>query len=88
MMMNNTSSKRTTMRTFVFLMMMLAASTLSMITPTSAQQNDDEKQTMIDHDGTDHYSSRSVRLSSDTTNIGSNERKILIENDYEVTYGT
>ena len=76
------------MRTFVFLMMMLAASTLSMITPTSAQQNDDEKQTMIDHDGTDHYSSRSVRLSSDTTNIGSNERKILIENDYEVTYGT
>ena len=43
---------------------------------------------MIDHGGTDHYSSRSVRLSSDTTNIGSNERKILIENDYEVTYGT
>ena len=77
------------MRTFVFSMMLLAASTLSMITPTSAQQNDfDEKQTMIDHGGTDHYSSRSVRLSSDTTNIGSNERKILIENDYEVTYGT
>ena len=39
-------------------------------------------------DPTDHYSSRSVRLSADTTNIGSNERKILIENDYEVTYGT
>ena len=88
--MMNTSSKRTTMRrTFVFSMMLLAASTLSVITPTSAQQNDfDEKQTMIDHGGTDHYSSRSVRLSSDTTNIGSNERKILIENDYEVTYGT
>ena len=88
MTMMNISSKRTTMRTFVFLMMTLAASTLSIITPTSAQQNDDEKQTMIDHGGTDHYSSRSVRLSSDTTNIGSNERKILIENDYEVTYGT
>ena len=66
-------------------MMILAASTR--LRATSAQQNDGEKQTMTD-ETTDHYSSRSVRLSSDTTNIGSNERKILIENDYEVTYGT
>ena len=84
MMMN--TSKRTTTRTFFFILMMLAASTLSILPPTSAQ-NDGEKQTMTD-DTTDHYSSRSVRLSADTTNIGSNERKILIENDYEVTYGT
>merc|ERR1719238_1432075 len=36
----------------------------------------------------DHYSSPSVRLSADTSNAGSNERNVLIENDYEVTYGT
>ena len=80
------TSKKTTTRTLFFILMMLAASTLSILPPTSAQ-NDGEKQTMTD-DSTDHYSSRSVRLSADTTNIGSNERKILIENDYEVTYGT
>ena len=80
------TSKKTTTRTLFFILMMLAASTLSILPPTSAQ-NDGEKQTMTD-DPTDHYSSRSVRLSADTTNIGSNERKILIENDYEVTYGT
>ena len=80
----NASSKRMTTIKF-FLMMILSASTL--LRATSAQQNDGEKQTMTD-ETTDHYSSRSVRLSSDTTNIGSNERKILIENDYEVTYGT
>ena len=36
----------------------------------------------------DHYSSPSVRLSADTSNAGSNARNVLIENDYEVTYGT
>ena len=37
---------------------------------------------------TDHYSSPSVRLSADNSDVGSGESKILIENDYEVTYGT
>ena len=35
----------------------------------------------------DHYSSPSVRLSADTNNAGAT-RNVLIENDYEVTYGT
>ncbi|CAL6273406.1 unnamed protein product [Bathycoccus prasinos] len=45
-----------------------------------------QKQTLTED--TDHYSSPSVRLSSDNSDVGSGERKILIENDYEVTYGT
>jgi len=45
-----------------------------------------QKQTLTED--TDHYSSSSVRLSADNSDVGSGERKILIENDYEVTYGT
>ncbi|CAL6437615.1 unnamed protein product [Bathycoccus prasinos] len=45
-----------------------------------------QKQTLTED--TDHYSSPSVRLSADNSDVGSGERKILIENDYEVTYGT
>ena len=45
-----------------------------------------QKQTLTED--TDHYSSPSVRLSADNSDVGSGESKILIENDYEVTYGT
>ena len=73
---------------FTFFFFFFFALTTMMMTAATAQEEEEveSKQTLAED--TDHYSSPSVRLSATSSDEGSSERKILIENDYEVTYGT